>query len=365
MDASRLGALRLVYSQVEAADRAGVLVDHLARRSGETSGQAQFAYRLAASVIPWWRGDRKAALASLDQLGAQFPDDANLALVRINGHLLVGEITRAIALLDQAHADSTPLAGDFDRMRAQLGDRLRTGTRDQVLDCVMLLLKSQSREPDLGFLFGAPAQPASFGGRLLPVSGAVGTNQPFTIVATQPTIAAGGTVVANFAPSAQPLPTGPVSTVSLDELLTFAKSRGLLDALERAAGAQWDKHRGSSRLGAIVTLAHFARGDMPAAALAAGRFGALVATRPEHAGEVEALWIVARCLDHAETASLGRNLARDVLPAARARGLRPEAIDLTIRIIKSAVTADQKDDALAELGRLQEALAPPRPPAAP
>ena len=68
----------------------------------------------------------------------------------------------------------------------------------------------------------------------------------------------------------------------------------------------------------------------------------LLAARRELAGEVEALWVVGRCLDHNETATFGRKLAREVLPAARARGLRPDVIDLTIRMIKSAVSAARR-----------------------
>ena len=171
----------------------------------------------------------------------------------------------------------------------------------------------------------------------------------------------GGVRVANPATSATTArPVGAVPARNLNELLKFAQSRGVLDTLERAAVAQWDKHRGNSRLGAFVTLARFARPDISGAAEAAGRWSQLLESRPELAGESEALWIVGRCLDHAETANLGRKLARDVLPAARVRGLRPESIELSIRIIKSEVSDGKTDEALAELERLQETLGPRR-----
>jgi hypothetical protein len=132
----------------------------------------------------------------------------------------------------------------------------------------------------------------------------------------------------------------------------------MLDALEQAALAQWDKHPDSSRLGALVTIARFTRGDIQGASDAASRWSKLLAARAELAGEIEAVWMVGRCLDAQETARLGRELARQVLPAARARGMQPDAIDLTIRMIKSAVSSDQKDEALAELERLQKTLGP-------
>ena len=331
---------RLVYMQLEAVDRISLLLGHLNRRAGETTGRTRLANRLAQIAVPWWRRDRAGALASLDRLVAEAPDDAGLALVLIQGYLLGGDTTRAVAVLDRADTESTPLAIEFDRVRVAISERLRTGTRDQLLDSVMLLLRSRSHEPDLGFLFGATARRAArpaVSGRL------VGPNP-------QPAAAMGGSMggmgamggmMAGMrravpAPSApMVLPAGPVPTRNLDDLFEHAQSRRMLDALERAADALWQRHRGSYRLGALVTLARFARGDVAGAAEAAGRFSALVAARPDLAGTVEAIWIVGRCLDHDETASLGRKLGRAVLPAARARGMRPETIDLTIRLIKS------------------------------
>ncbi len=227
---------------------------------------------------------------------------------------------------------------------------------------VLLLLRSRSEEPDLDFLFGGAARPA----------GRAALSNRMVVANPQPPAAMGGSMGgmggmmggvrrANPMASARVAsPAGVPPTANLDDLLKHAQSRGVLDALERAAVAQWEKHRGSSRLGALVALARFTRGDIAGAAEAASRWSTLLAARPDLAGDVEALWIAGRCLDHRETASLGRKLAGQVLPAIRARGLRPETIDLMIRSIKSAVSEGQKDEALSELERLQETLNPGR-----
>jgi hypothetical protein len=257
------------------------------------------------------------------------------------------------------------VAGEFDRVRAAVSERLRTGTSNQLVDSVLLLLRSRSQEPDLGFLFGASGRVARSVARPVLYTRTVIANQPPSVAiqgsGQRRGMTGAGTTVGNGIPATSATmvpPMGAVPARNTDDLLKDAQSRGTLDALERAAVTQWEKHRSSSRLGALVTLARFARGDIRGAAEAAGRWSTLLAARRDLAGQVEALWIVGRCLDHNETVTLGRKLAGEVLPAARARGLRAESIDLTIRLIKSAVSADQKDEALAELQRLQETLGP-------
>ena len=280
-----------------------------------------------------------------------------MALYLVQGYLLCGDIKRAVAILEQAHAESTPQADELDRMRTAVSERLRRGSSNELVDSVLLLLNSRSQEPDLGFLFigsrpasPSPGRPAQSRRTNLQPAGAMpgprgrggmAVNQVTATAATAQTVAR-------------------VPGRMMDDLLRHAQSRGMLDALEQAALAKWERHRGSSHLGALVTLARFAQGDVPSAAEAAGRWSTLLATQPALAGEVEAVWIAGRCLDHAKTAAFGRKLAREVAPAARARGLRPESIDLTIRMIKSAVSDGQKDDALTELQRLQDALGPRR-----
>ena len=216
-------------------------------RAGETASGTQLGYRIARTAIEWWSGDRGAALAALERLAAQEPGDAGLALYLVQGYLLCGDIKRAVAILEQAHAESTPQAGELDRMRAAVSERSagEAVTSLSIPCCCCSTVgrrnrtsASSSSAPDLprpprvdrlnrdAQICSRPVACRGREGR-----GGMAVNQVTATAATAQSVA-------------------PVPARMMDDLLRHAQSRGMLDALEQAAFAQWERHRGSSHLGA-------------------------------------------------------------------------------------------------------------------
>jgi tetratricopeptide (TPR) repeat protein len=364
LDAPRLELLRQVQGRFEAAGKLDLLTSRLARRAGEAKGEARLGYALAGIAVRWWSNGRDPALAELQRLAQSEPDDAWLALSLARALLAQNEPRPALDALDRIKPGSGVAAAEVDALRVEAANRLFLGSRDQALDALLHELDSRGHEPELSPLF-PQARPAAAGGVARVVSRAT-PNAPqvtYTTAAPAPTpapAAPGGsttttTTLRTFIVNAPAAP-GVATRPDLRDLIALAKTRGDLKGLEQSASARWDEHPQSSRLGATVTLARLARSDPDGALQAARRWAELLRGRPELASEPEALWVATACLAHAQTRSLGRQLARDILPAIQLRGAGNARRELLLQLVQGAVEDGEKEQAIEFLRQLRELM---------
>ncbi len=134
LDASRLDALRLVYTQLEAVDLVPLLVDHLTRRAGETTGRTRLGCRLAASVVPWWRLDRRGRSSPSSGSPSRLPTTRACLWFWPRDISLTATSSGPSRSWTEPTPSRTPLAREFDRLRTVISERLRTGTPDQLVE---------------------------------------------------------------------------------------------------------------------------------------------------------------------------------------------------------------------------------------
>jgi hypothetical protein len=145
----------------------------------------------------------------------------------------------------------------------------------------------------------------------------------------------------------------PAIPLNVRRLLELARAQAMLDEIERAATAQWEKHPADSRLGVLVALARFTRSDIAGASTAAERWSTLLKQSPEIGGEPEATWLASRCLIAPETRALGRQIGREVVAIARVRNFQLLHRALLVQLLQASVEDGQKEEALEELQLLK------------
>jgi hypothetical protein len=411
LDAPRLDILQGVFGHFEAAKRTDKLTQHLEQEARKADESLRPGYLLARVAQEWWSGKHKRSLELLEQFGSEAHDDGGIGLTLVQGHLAVGDVTGAIRILERIRPAAPLLAEEADKLRADAGARLLKGNPNDQIQSLLLVLSNQTRAPDIKYLYEdqtttlaarraatnqqrlaqaqaaqlarlqaaqaqAPGQPG--GANVAP--GATGgfvyiqpTIAPTPAVAVPPgtlNLPPGTTpmIVANNLRVAAPNPAmpgqliGTTATLSpgpmdVRRLLDLAREQNQLDAIERAASIQWEKHPEESRLGVLVALARFTRSDLEGATRALERWVTLLKTHPEIGGEPEAAWLASRCLVAPgimpEIRALGRQIGREVVATARVRNFGLHHRYLLIQLLQASVELGQKEEALEELQLLK------------
>ncbi len=412
LDALRLDILQRVFVHFEAAKRTDMLTQHLEQEARKADESLRPAYLLARVAQEWWSGKPKQSLELLEQFGGEAHDDGGIGLALVQGHLAIGDVPGAIRILERIRPSAPLLAEEADKLRAEASAQLLKGDPNAQIQSLLLALSNQTRAPDIKYLYedstaslaarraatnqqrlaqaqaaqiarlraaqaqapgqpgGANVSPGASGGVVVNSLRVPAPNPAVAVPPNAPNGPAGTTpmIVVNnvrvVAPS-QAMPgqsigtTATLSPAPMDvrRLLDLAREQNQLDAIERAASSQWEKHPEESRLGVLVALARFTRSDLEGATRAVERWNTLLKAHPEIGGEPEAAWLASRCLVAPaivpEIRALGRQIGREVVATARVRNFGLHHRYLLIQLLQASVEAGQKEEALEELHLLK------------
>lgn len=369
LDPDLLALLEQVYTVTKSAGKQAVLRDRLARRAGETEGTTRQAYQVAGICVAWWSGQHDEAIKALETLSENPAGDPWLSLSLAQAHFDMRDYLKSLARVNQVRITSGILAAEVDELRTQIVRQLyQAGDREFILQALMIELDRSIGEPQLGLFIESsqqaaitPRSSARTQSRPAPTSTSAGTRKSATVM-TSGSVTYQSTgrsyVMLTGAAAGQSVtyPTEFRVQLPLAALLDYAKEQQKLDELLKRAETRWEPLPGHSQLGALVTLARFARGDTAGAAESAQRWAGDVSKRQEHFANAEAWLVASACLRHEPSRGLGVEIARHVMQIGDERGLGSLQQAVLIEITRGCVAHGAMAEAVKTLEQFAKSL---------